>query len=93
MAPLNPYDAPQVIEPTAEGDRKNAARQSRSVGCLYFAAAATCAILSAYLLVVDSVLRSSRPVVNPWPFTFAAIALAIISLVLALKGVWRLARQ
>lgn len=93
MGALNPYDAPQSTEPYPLGDRIDDARHSRSVGCLYCAAAVCCALLSIYLLIVDSVLRSARPVVNSWPFTFAAIALAIVALVLALQGVLRLARR
>ncbi|MCU0878807.1 MAG: phage holin family protein, partial [Pirellulaceae bacterium] len=93
MTTLNPYDAPQTIEPSAKGNLTNHKHRRRSLAAIYCLAAACCAILSVTGLLSGLFYMRGGPYWIAWTSLFLSPLLAIISLVLALRGVLLLARN
>jgi hypothetical protein len=93
MAAMNPYDAPQTIEPRPSGDQTNHKQRRRSPAAIYCFAAACCAILSVIGLLSGLFYMLGGPYWIAWTSLFLSPLLAVISLVLAVRGVLLLARN
>jgi membrane protein YdbS with pleckstrin-like domain len=93
MTTLNPYDSPQTIEPSAKGNLTNHKQRNRSLAAIYCLAAAGCAILSVTGLLSGLFYMLGGPYWIAWTSLLLALLLAVVSLVLALKGVLRLTRN
>jgi membrane protein YdbS with pleckstrin-like domain len=90
MTTLNPYDAPQSIEPRLNGDLTDNKQRNRFLAAIYFAAAACCASLSVAALLSGLFYMLGGPYWIAGTSQLLALLLAVVSLVLALKGVLRL---
>ena len=90
---MNPYNAPQTIESRPSGDQTNHKQRRRSLAAIYCLAAACCAILSVTGLLTGLFYMLGGPYWIAWTSLLLTPVLAVISLVLAVRGVLLLARN